>query len=114
MTQLKRNLYEGMYIVSATLSEDARKKSLDRITKGITERGGEITKIHDMERKRLAYEIDGHKEGYYFLIYFELPPSCMTDLWQDYHLNEDLLRFLTFRTDEVMEELSFKPLVEQA
>ena len=66
----RKNLYEGMYILSATLSDDARNKALDRIQNGITSRGGEILKIHAQGRKRLAYEIDGHREGYYYIIYF--------------------------------------------
>lgn len=107
------NLYEGMYIISATLSDDARTKALERIQNGITQRGGEIKKVHDFHRRRLAYEINGHKEGHYFVLYFTIKPSAVTDLWQEYHLNEDLVRFITFRTDNVVDEIKFKPLVEE-
>jgi small subunit ribosomal protein S6 len=113
MSQHSQNLYEGMYIISATLSDDARQKALDKIQKGITDRKGEIVKIHDQGRRRLAYEIDGHREGYYFVIYFNLKPEGVTELWQDYHLNEDLVRFITLRTDKVMEKIEFKSLEEQ-
>lgn len=113
MTQNKENLYEGMYIISATLSDDARNKALEKIQTGITGRGGEIVKIHDQGRRRLAYEIDGHREGYYYLIYFNVKPAAIAELWQEYHLNEDLVRFITLRTDNVMEKIEFKPLVEQ-
>jgi small subunit ribosomal protein S6 len=109
----KENLYEGMYIISATLSEDARQKALDKIQKGITERQGEILKIHEMGRKRLAYEINGHREGYYYLIYFNAKPASLAEMWQEYHLNEDLIRFVTLRAEKVMDKLEFKPLVEQ-
>lgn len=107
------NLYEGMYIISATLSDDARQKALERIQNGITQRGGEINKVHDFHRRRLAYEINGHKEGHYFVLYFTINPSAVTELWHEYHLNEDLVRFVTFRTENVMEEIKFKPLVEE-
>jgi small subunit ribosomal protein S6 len=113
MSENKQNLYEGMYVVSATLSEDARQKALDKIQKGITERGGEIVKIHDQGRKRLAYEIDGHREGFYFVIYFKVAPAAITELWHEYHLNEDLVRFITLRVDDVMDKIEFKSLVEQ-
>lgn len=109
-TKLKKNLYEGMYIISATLSDDARNKALDRITKGITERGGEVVKLHDQGRKRLSFQIDGHKEGHYYVIYFDLPTQGINELWREYHLNEDLLRFLTLRTEQVMEKIEFKAL----
>ena len=113
MSQEKQNLYEGMYIISATLSDDARNKALEKITAGITAHGGAILKIHDQGRRRLAYEIDGHREGYYYLIYFNVKPSAVAELWQEYHLNEDLVRFVTLRTDNVMEKVEFKSLVEQ-
>lgn len=112
MKEEKKNLYEGMYILSATLSDDARAKALDRIQNGITSRGGEILKIHAQGRKRLAYEVDGHREGYYFIIYFDVKPSAINELWQEYHLNEDLIRFLTLRADKVLEKIEFKSLVE--
>lgn len=113
MKQETQNLYEGMYIISATLSDDARHKALDKIQKEITDRGGEIVKIHDQGRKRLAYDIDGHREGHYYLIYFNAKPSSISELWQEYHLNEDLVRFITLRTDAVMEKIEFKTLEEQ-
>ncbi|MFI0434981.1 MAG: 30S ribosomal protein S6 [Parachlamydiaceae bacterium] len=113
MNQNRQNLYEGMYVISATLSDDARHKALDRIHAGITAHGGEIKKLHEQGRRRLAYEIDGHREGYYYVIYFTAPTSAISELWQEYHLNEDLIRFVTLRADNVMEKIEFKPLVEQ-
>jgi small subunit ribosomal protein S6 len=106
----KQNLYEGMYIISAKLSDDARHKALEKIQKGITERGGEILKVHDQGRRRLAFEIEGHKEGHYFLLYFNLPTSAVDELWQDYHLHEDLIRFITLRTEKVLEKIEFKSI----
>ncbi|MCH9627803.1 MAG: 30S ribosomal protein S6 [Chlamydiales bacterium] len=108
----KNQLYEGMYILNATLSEDARAKALERIASEITSRGGEVHKVHDQGRKKLAYEIRGSREGYYFLLYFTAPTSKLGELWKEYHLNEDLLRFLTLKTDAVRESLEFKKLPE--
>lgn len=113
MKENRQNLYEGMYVISATLSDDARNKALDRIQTGITSRGGEIKKIHEQGRRRLAYEIKGHREGYYYILYFTAPAAAIEELWQEYHLNEDLIRFMTLRTEKVMDKIEFKPLVEQ-
>ncbi|MGM0440304.1 MAG: 30S ribosomal protein S6 [Chlamydiota bacterium] len=113
MNKEAKNLYEGMFILSTTLSEDARQKSLERITSEIEERGGEIHKIHNQGRRKLAYEIQEHREGYYYLIYFSVAPAAITELWREYHLNEDLIRFITLRTNEVKETLEFKSLAEQ-
>lgn len=109
----EQNLYEGMYIISSTLSDDARQKAFDKIQNGITERGGKIHKVHEQGRRRLAYEIEGHREGHYYLVYFDVIPEAIADLWKEYHLNEDLIRFLTLRTDKVCEKIEFKTLAEQ-
>lgn len=111
MKEESQNLYEGMYILSATLSEEARHKALDKIKNGITEKGGEIHKIHEQGRRRMAYEVANRREGYYYLIYFSIRPSAINELWREYHLNEDLIRFITLRTESVKEKLEFKPLL---
>ena len=113
MSQPRQNLYEGMYVISATLSDDARNKALDKILAGIKSHGGEIKKIHEQGRRRLAYEINGHREGYYFIVYFTAPTASISELWHEYHLNEDLVRFVTLKAEKVMEKIEFKPLVEQ-
>jgi small subunit ribosomal protein S6 len=110
MKKERRHLYEGMYILSATLSEEARNKALDKITNGITERGGEVHKTHEQGRRRFAYTIGKKRDGYYYVIYFTVATNYITELWEDYHLHEDLLRYITLRTDKIMEELEFKPI----
>ena len=144
MKNKRMRLYEGMYVLNAALSEDARKKALAKITDSIVEKGGEIRgfsvkdptgakisreqlssaeaqdkirgalKKHDLGKKRLAYEIQNKKEGYYYLLYFTIESVYISELWRDYHLHEDLLRFITLRADEVKESLDFKPLAKQA
>lgn len=111
MAKSKPHLYEGMYILSATLSEDARNKAIEKITASIHHHAGEVHKIFEEGRKRLAYEINKRKEGYYYVIYFTASSSSMPELWREYQLNEDLIRFMTLRADEVPEKLEFKELV---
>jgi len=113
MAKQKKHLYEGMYILSATLSDDARQKAMEKINTGITGRGGEIHKVFDEGRKKLAYEINGRREGHYFLLYFSAPTASLTELWREYHLNEDLVRFLTLRAPAVPEKLEFKQLIQE-
>lgn len=113
MSKKRTHLYEGMYILSATLSDDARQKALEKITSGITNRQGEILKVFDQGRKKMAYEINGKREGYYYLLYFSMPSTVMPEVWREYHLNEDLLRFLSLRTEKVPEKLEFKQLIQE-
>jgi small subunit ribosomal protein S6 len=113
MVKQQKHLYEGMYILSATLSDDARQKALEKVTSGITGRGGEIHKLFDQGRRKLAYEINGRREGHYYIIYFSAPTRQMSDVWKEYHINEDLVRFLTLRTESVPEKIEFKSLAQE-
>lgn len=108
----EKALYEGMYIISSTLSEDARSNALKRITDAIESKGGAIEKTVDQGRKKLAYQIDGRKDGNYYLLYFSVAPEFIADLWKEYHLNEDLLRFVTLKIQVVPETVEFKTIIE--
>jgi small subunit ribosomal protein S6 len=110
MKKERKGLYEGMYILSATLSDDSRKKAFEKITDGISQKGGEIHKIHEQGRRKLAYSIDGKREGYYYVLYFTAPTQAILELWKEYHLHEDLIRFLNMKVEKVQETLEFKPL----
>lgn len=112
MKDSNKNLYEGMYVISASLSDDARSKALDRIKESIVKHGGEVLQVHDWGRKRLAYEINGHREGYYSILYFEVVPSAISEMWHEYHLNEDLVRFITLSVEKVVDKIEFKTLQE--
>ncbi|MBJ7449989.1 MAG: 30S ribosomal protein S6 [Parachlamydiales bacterium] len=112
MSQNRQNLYEGMYILNATLSDDARQKALEKIKDGIVERGGEIHIVHEQGRRKLSYEINGRREGYYYLLYFTIKPHAINELWQEYHIHEDLIRFITLRASQVKEKLEYKALAE--
>ena len=102
-----------MYILSATLSDDARQKALDKIKASVQGRGGEIHKMFDQGRKRLAYEMNGRREGYYYILYFSVLTPAVSDMWKEYHLNEDLLRFMTLRVESVPEKIEFKSLLQE-
>ena len=106
----RTGLYEGMYILSATLSDESRQKAFEKITNGILEKGGKIRKIHEQGRRRLAYAIEGKREGYYYVVFFELPTQAVTKIWEEYALHEDLIRFMTMKVENVQETLDFKPL----
>jgi small subunit ribosomal protein S6 len=112
MTKKQNPLYEGMYIFNTGLTDDARQKLLDKVTNGIAEKGGEVVKIFDQGRKKLAYPISKKREGHYYVLYFSVPTENMDKLWRDYRLNEDILRFMTLAVEQVPEKIEFQPLPE--
>jgi len=114
MKELKQNLYEGMYILRPTLSEDAREKALKKVLSFIENLGGTYEKTIEWGRKKMAYEIKGCREGYYYLLFFKLPTSSIDEIIHENHLNEDLLRFMHINIEEVPkeDEVKFKAIIE--
>ncbi|MCH9613213.1 MAG: 30S ribosomal protein S6 [Chlamydiia bacterium] len=109
MTKDRRHLYEGMYVFNGTLSEDGCKKAIERITSSIAEKGGEIHKDLPIGRRKLAYEINRMRQGHYYLVYFSVGTKAINEMWSEYHLNEDLLRYMTLKVESVPENIEFKP-----
>ena len=107
------SLYEGMYVLKPTLTEGERQEALAALQKGIEEQGGEVVKVHDQQRRKLAYDIQGYHEGFYYILYFRLPGYAVKALWNDYRIMEHLLRYTTLRAACVMEKIEFKSLIEE-
>ncbi|MBN2478593.1 MAG: 30S ribosomal protein S6 [Parachlamydiales bacterium] len=114
MTKTRKRLYEGMYIINSNLSEEARKKALEKITKEIEAKKGKIEKVIDWGKRRLAYEIEKKREGYYYLIYFSIESTLLEQITKEYLLNEDLIRFMTIKAESVPASIDFKPLIKQS
>jgi small subunit ribosomal protein S6 len=113
MEKKRTQLYEEMYILNAALSEEAKDKAVEKLKQQILSLGGEIHHIHDWGRRRLAYPIDGKREGHYFILYFTIDTQAMKELWRACQLNEDLIRHMPVCVDKVCTKIEFKPLVLQ-
>jgi small subunit ribosomal protein S6 len=94
-----------MFIVSPTLTEEETKKQFENIKNIIIENKGEIAKETDMGSKALAYEIEKHKRGHYYLVYFTAPTTFIKELERVYKVNESVLRFIIIKSDSKSEVL---------
>jgi small subunit ribosomal protein S6 len=98
------NKYELVYIITPEADEEARKALNDRV-KGLIERdGGEITKVEDWGKRRLAYTIDYKTEGWYVLVNFngnaEMPREIERNLGNiDQVIRYQIIRVLEKRSN---------------
>jgi small subunit ribosomal protein S6 len=100
---MKKNLYEGIFILRTSLSDDAKEKALSKISTVIVDGGGSIKKVIDWGRKKLAYQIKDAREGRYYVIYFDLPTTSIKEFIRENSLNEDLLRSMHILVENVPE-----------
>jgi small subunit ribosomal protein S6 len=65
----------------------------------IEKRGGEVLASRLWEERKLAYPIEGHKRGVYWLTYFKIEGEQITPLQRDCLLNDAILRQLILKID---------------
>jgi len=87
------NKYESMVVITPTLSEENAKKENELIKDFINKNGGESLNSDEWGKKRLAYQINKFKEGYYFINYFTLDAAKLTELDRFYKLHEHIIRY---------------------
>jgi small subunit ribosomal protein S6 len=63
--------------------------------------GGQVTKTEQWGLRNLAYRIKKNKKGHYVLFNLDASPDAVTELERNMRLNEDVLRFMTVRVEEL-------------
>ena len=94
------NKYELALIVNAKIEDDVRTAIVEKAKEYITRFGGTVTEVDDWGKKRLAYEIQKMREGFYYFIQFEAEAAAPAQIEQRVRIMDNVLRFLCVRKDE--------------
>ena len=93
------NKYELAVVVSAKIEDDERAQVIEKV-KALVERfGGKISDVDEWGKKKLAYEIQKMKEGFYYFITFESDSNCPNEVEQRVRIMENVIRYLCIRQD---------------
>jgi small subunit ribosomal protein S6 len=92
--------YELMVILSPEVGDDVIEGSLERLSQGVTSRGGEVVDVNHWGRRRLAYPIDRHFEGNYVVSQIKMDPAEVPGMEAALRISEEVLRHLVIRSDE--------------
>ena len=91
--------YEMTVVVSAKIEDDERAAVVDKC-KALVERfGGNITNVDEWGKKRLAYEIQKMREGYYYFIHFEAEATAPAEIEGRLRIMDNVIRFLCVRQE---------------
>ncbi len=91
--------YELMLVFSPEAPDERISAIIDRTTRQITADGGQIIKVAPWGRRRLAYQIDRHREGSYHIVVFEAPATAIAELERGLLITEEVLRHLIVRQE---------------
>lgn len=86
--------YELTVILNSTLEESVILAEIDKIEKKITSSGGKIHKLDRWGTRRLAYLINGLRQGHYVHFLFEAPSTLLAEMEKIMRINENILRNL--------------------
>ena len=99
-------LYECVLIARQDISAAQVETHVDEFTKIIENGGGSIKKREYWGLRSLAYRIKKNRKGHYVLLNLESDSDSLNEFERIMGLNEDILRFMTIRIEEVDEEPS--------
>ena len=93
------NKYELAVVVSAKIEDDERAQVIEKVKALIERFGGQISDVDEWGKRKLAYEIQKMKEGYYYFIQFEGETTVPAELEERLRIEETVLRFLCVKQD---------------
>ncbi|MBP5305431.1 MAG: 30S ribosomal protein S6 [Lachnospiraceae bacterium] len=93
------NKYELALVVSAKIEDEARAAVVEKVKNYITRFGGSVTGVDEWGKKRLAYDIQKMREGFYYFIQFESDATCPAEVENRVRIMENVIRFLCIRQD---------------
>ncbi len=91
------NQYEVLYIIDASLDDEATRACVDKYKALVESNGGEVAEVNEWGKRKLAYAIDYKTEGYYVLMYFNAASELPKELERNMKIDEQILRYMVTR-----------------
>jgi len=91
--------YEIMMVLKPDLEEEKIKSVVERFVNIITDNKGEVTAIEPWGKRRLAYEIEDYKEGFYAMIFYTADGSFNGELERNFRIVDSVIRHIIVRQE---------------
>lgn len=93
------NKYESVVIINPNVDEEGTKALVQKFT-DLINNDGKLEKADELGKRKLAYEIQKNKEGYYVVFYFEANSTLITELERNYRITDEVIKFMTIKVEE--------------
>src|ERR1700731_2433706 len=94
-------LYENVFIARQDISGAQVDALADTFTQLVADNGGEVRKREYWGLRNLMYRMRKNRKGHYMLMNLSAPPAAVAELERTMRINEDVIRYLTIRVDEL-------------
>ncbi|PLR78295.1 30S ribosomal protein S6 [Bacillus sp. V3-13] len=92
--------YEIMYIIRPNIEDEAKKALIERFNGILTDNGAEVVETKDWGKRRLAYEINDFRDGYYQILKVNAPAAAVDEFSRLARINEDIIRHMVVKEEE--------------
>ena len=96
-------LYEHIFLARQDVSAQQVEELTNTLTELLVSNGGKVTKNEYWGVKTLSYRIRKNRKAHYSLLYIDAPHTAVAEMERQMRINEDILRFMTIRVDELEE-----------
>jgi small subunit ribosomal protein S6 len=91
--------YETIFVLQTGLEEEKRNALIEKF-KGIINNDGEVVKVDEWGNRRLAYEINKMREGYYVFVDFKANTTLPAELERNFKIADEVIRYITVNREE--------------
>lgn len=98
---MKNTKYEIMYIIRPNIDEETKTALIERFDTILKDNEAEVIESKDWEKRRLAYEINGYREGIYHIIKISSPSSiaAINEFNRLAKINDDIIRHIIVKEE---------------
>ena len=96
-------LYESVFIARQDISAPQVEALADQFTKVVTDGGGNVAKREYWGLRGLSFRIKKNRKGHYMLLNIDAPAPAVPEMERQMRINEDVMRHMTLRVDELEE-----------
>ena len=93
------NKYESVVIINPEVDEEGV-KALENTFTDMINKNGKVSKVDELGKKKLAYEVKKCTEGNYVVFNFEATPTLIAELERNYRITDDVIKFIVIRVEE--------------
>ena len=91
--------YELGFILNPEVGEEQTRTILERVEQIVANHGGQVVRVNQWGRRRLAYPIEHHRDGLYVFVDMILTPETIAELDRTLRVSEEVLRHMVRRRD---------------
>lgn len=92
--------YETLLVLDPTLDDEATDSTVAKFEDLVKKHKGKIANVDRWGKRRLAYEIRGHNDGFYVVMEFTADAATVAELDRVLHITDQVIRSMTTRADD--------------